>query len=259
MLTSFRSAVMAGLQSIADDDNNLTVAEAPLSLWMRSDGDDKGKNKDSSNDTKQAVRLCRGGQALNPSRLRENDRNPSYPIHFTLECPEGDPEIDLTVYGTPTGLADDKIMTKTKTKGRPPKGGRLTHAPISSLTLFGQFQKELPLKHREDGIYHAYVFAQITRVGVTMLAVFAKDGHEMHDLDSTSVDLVIRDGQLMDSWKKHDDVELDLVRLGQVARPELSLQPAISTHEKNTTSQKRFAPEDVGPGRKRPRRPSMIL
>jgi len=257
MLTSYRSAVMAGLQCIADDDNNLTVADAPLSLWMRSDSDDKRNDKDSSNDAKQAVRLCRGGQALNPSRLRENDRNPSHPIHFTLECPNGDPEIDLSVYGTPTGLADDKIMTKTK--GRPPKGGRLAHAPIGSLTLFGQFQKELPLKHREDGTYHAYVFAQITRVGVTMLAVFAKDGHEMQDLDITSVDLVVRDGQLMDPWRKHEDVELDLVSLGQVARPELSLQPAISAYEKNTTSQKRFASEDVGSGRKRARRASMIL
>lgn len=230
--------------------NHVNVTEAPLSLWMRSDADKRNENDD-SNDTKQAVRLCRKGQSLNPSRLCKNDRNPSLPIHFTLECSEGTPEIDLTVYGTPIGL-DDKAIT-TNPKGRPPKGA-LTHAPIASLTLFGQFQEELHLQHREDGTYHAYVFAQITRVDVTMLAVFAEDGHEMKELESQSVDIVMRDGQLVDSWKEHDGKGLDLVRLGQVARPELSLQPAISIDGQTATSKKRSARCDQGAGRGTDRR-----
>jgi hypothetical protein len=218
---------------------------------MRSDLDekenDKDKDKDTSNETKQAVRLCRQRQTLNPSRLRKNDRNPSHAIHFTLACSQGKPEIDLSVYGTPTGISDDEIMTKTK--GRRPKGEPLTYAPIDKLTLFGDFREELPLQHREDGIYHVYVFAQITRVDVTMIAVFAADGHDMSDLERKSVDLVVKDGRLVDD--KHDGVPLHLVRLGQVARPELSLQPAIAINGNTSTPQKRPARGAHGAGRKK--------
>lgn len=231
----------AGLECIAEDPANVAVGAAPMSLWMRSDPDDKDKldDRDISGDLVQAVRLCRRGQSLNPLNVKKGDRNPSHAIHFTLTDPDGEPEIDLSIYGTPTGVSDEEVaLPPPKSKGRPPKFGRLTHAPISKLTLFGKFKEKLPVtSNREDGVYHAYVFTQITRVDATVFAVFADDGHEMQEFEMKSVDTVVQNDRIVEDMKEHGGKSVKVIRLGQVAREELSFQAVDDVEEGSTTSE----------------------
>lgn len=226
-----RTYVQWGLACMADDSNNLFVDEAPMSLWMRSDRDtseediggyEKDGGQDESERQQEAVRICRQGQALSPKKVGRFDRNPSHAIHFELSCKLGRPEIDLSVFGTPPGLADEDVTVR---RGDSEGGGKahecLVFSQPDKLTRFGDFCEELPMQsERADGIYHAYVFSRITRIGVTLFAVFAKDGHKIPTLENQSINSVLQDGSLFSSWRSHGGVGLDVVRLGQVARPE---------------------------------------
>lgn len=259
-LTWCRTAVQAGLICIADDWNMLSVSAAPVSLWLRSDPER------SSDGSVEAVRLCRKGQILEPETVGDGDRNPSYAIHFDLWCPEGGrPEIDLSVFGTPPGVADDEVIVRRGPQGRGRKSHeQLVFAQADHLSGYGEFRAELTVRaDRADRIYHAYVFAKITRVSVTLFAIYADDGHEMVNLEGRSIGVVVHDGFLSDEWKMHDGVALHLLRLGQVARPELLADLAKAQRDRSRSGNKhsstdgsetRTAPQSVGQ-----RRPSKKL
>jgi len=216
--------VLAGLKRVADDWNALSVDEAPVSLWMRSDPED------ASDDTTEAVRICRKGQELNPKRVIEGDRNPSHAIHFSLSCPDGGlPEVDLSVFGTPSGVSDDGVVSR---KGPQDSGKEsqecLVFANPNHLVRFGEFRQELTMRdERSDGIYHAYIFVKITRISATLFVVFADDGHEITTLEERSIDLVLENSVLLEDWRKHGGAKVHLMRLGQVARPEFLTEPPV--------------------------------
>jgi hypothetical protein len=245
--------VQWGLACMADDSNKMSVDAAPMSLWMRSDRDSSGEDnegnekdggQDESERQQEAVRICRQGQALNPKKVGRFDRNPSHAVHFELSCEFGRPEIDLSVFGTPPEFADEDVIVR---RGNSEGGGKAHECFVFSrpdkLTRFGDFREELPMQsERADGIYHAYVFSRITRIGVTLFAVFANDGHEMPTLENQSINLVLRDVSLLSNWKSHDGVSLDVVRLGQVARPEFlagsaGREPVPHSHGRSVGSQ----------------------
>ncbi|KAK4903715.1 hypothetical protein LTR49_026695 [Elasticomyces elasticus] len=177
------TAVLGGLQRIADDWGTITLHEAPMSLWLRSDPDDGSKDP-------QAVRFCRQRQELNPTSH------------------EGRPEIDLSVFGTPTSLSDEDVIEHSDGTSRKKKRSglqeRLVFAPIARLTRFGDFSHEIPIESPvPDTIYHVYVFAMVTRIGMNLFAVFAKDGHKISGLEERSYATVIENGMLLERWKVH--------------------------------------------------------
>jgi hypothetical protein len=248
---------MSGLACIADDWKELSVDAAPMSLWLRSDRDtaeveddeDDDENGDEGDGGQQeAVRICRKGQALNPKVVGRFDRNPSYAIHYELCCKRGQPEIDLSVFGTPTELSDkDVIVRKGKSGGRKKPHECLVFSQPAKLTRFGEFREELPMQsERADGMYHAYVFSKITKVGITLFAVFAEDGHKMPTLETQSIDAVLQEISLSSNWSSHDGVTLKVVRLGQVARPEFlvgkpGVESAPQPYRRSLGSQERSA------------------
>ncbi|KAK5724149.1 hypothetical protein LTS12_027515 [Elasticomyces elasticus] len=213
------TAVLGGLQRIADDWGTITLHEAPMSLWLRSDPDDGSKDP-------QAVRFCRHGQELNPTSQEGGDRNPSHAMHFELSCSaQGRPEIDLSVFGTPTSLSDEDVIEHSDGTSRKKKRSglqeRLVFALIARLTRFGDFSHEILIESPvPDTIYHVYVFAMVTRIGMNLFAVFAKDGHKISGLEERSYATVIENGMLLERWKVHRGVEVLMTRLGQIARPE---------------------------------------
>lgn len=252
-LTLYRTYVQWGLACMADDANKLSVDAAPMSLWMRSDRDTLEEDNESdeheegqaeSEAQQEAVRICRQGQALNPKTVGKSDRNPSHAIHFELSCKLGRPEIDLSVFGTPPELADEDVIVR---RGNTDGGGKARECLVFSrpdkLTRFGDFCEELPMQNeRADGIYHVYVFSRITRIGITLLAVFAEDGQKMPLLENQSIDLVLQDVSLSSNWKSHNGVRLNVVRLGQVARPEFLVgnsdgDSVMQSHGKSVGSQ----------------------
>jgi hypothetical protein len=231
-LTLYRTYVQWGLACMADDSKILSVDAAPLSLWMRSDPDASGDDSNGSDEREEsqedgesqqeAVRICRQGQALDPKTVSESDRNPSHAIHFDLSCKLGRPEIDLSVFGTPLTLTDEEVIVR---RGNSDEGDDsdecLVFSQPEKLTRFGDFREELPMQtERADGIYHVYVFSRITRIGITLFAVFAEDGHEIPLLETQSINLVLQDVSLSSAWESHNGVRMKVVRLGQVARPE---------------------------------------
>lgn len=237
---------------MADDLDKLSVDAAPMSLWMRSDPDaseednedieddedDEGRAR--SEEQQEAVRICRQGQTLDPKTVGRFDRNPSHAIHYELCCKLGRPEIDLSVFGTPPSLADeDVIVRKGRSDGKRKSHECLVFSKPAKLTRFGDFREELPMQNdRADGIYHVYVFSRITRIGITLFAVFAEDGHEIPTLEDLSINSVLEGLSLLSDWKSHDGARLDVMRLGQVARPEflVGISDGQSTLQSNSGS-----------------------
>lgn len=230
-LTLYRTYVQWGLACMADDSRILSVDAAPLSLWMRSDPDGSGddnasnereKSQEDSEAQQEAVRICRQGQALDPKTASESDRNPSHAIHFELSCKLGRPEIDLSVFGTPSALTDeDVIMRRGISDEEDSSTECLVFSQPDKLTRFGDFCEELPMQsERADGVYHVYVFSRITRIAITLFAVFAEDGHKIQSLENQSINLVLQDVSLSSAWESHNGVRMNVVWLGQVARPE---------------------------------------
>jgi hypothetical protein len=59
---------------------------------------------------------------------------------------------------------------------------------------------------------------------------FTKDGRVVKQLQNTPFDKVFQDGELTAKWRRYQNVDLDVVRLKQVARPEsVFLQPRESS------------------------------
>ena len=266
-LTLYRTYVQWGLACIADDPKLLSVDTAPLSLWMRNDPDASGddnasdereESQDDGDTQQEAVRICRQGQALDPKTASESDRNPSHAIHFELSCKHGRPEIDLSVFGTPPTLNDEDVIVR---RGNSDEGDDshecLVFSQPDKLTRFGDFCEELPMQNeRADGIYHVYVFSRITRVGITLFAVFAEDGHKIPLLETQSINLVLQDVSLSSAWKSHNGVRMSVVWLGQVARPEFLAGDSggdsmLQSHDKNTGSQEGSASKPKRNKRKR--------
>jgi hypothetical protein len=70
----------------------------------------------------------------------------------------------------------------------------------------------------------------VSRLSAAFYAIFAKDGRVVKQLQNTPFDKVFQDGELTAKWRRYRNVDLDVVRLKQVARPEsLFVQPRESS------------------------------
>lgn len=214
MSNTDRTAVLAGLQYIAESPEILHVTCAPLSFWLRND------TATHNGRATRAVRVCRKGQELNVrsgSDYGANDRNPSLPVCFGLDKDDdgygdGPFELDLSVFGTPPKVKDEDILTQYRdvTNGRPDKD--FVYARIKDLVPYGTFKTDVPLKDLPpDGRCYVYVFYKLTAVEITLFAVFAANGREVKALESKTLTDV-------ENFKKHAAADLKVIRLGQVAR-----------------------------------------
>lgn len=213
------TAVLTGLQYIAENPDFLHVTCAPLSFWLRRDadtGDDLSKR---------AIRVCRKNQRLNVqpgSDYRVNDRDASRPVHLELDkYGHGPFELDLSVLGTPSKVRDEDILTQY-TRGRLEEG--FVYAKIEDLVRYGDFKTDVLLKDLPaDGICHVYVFSKLTAVELTLFAAFAANGREMKELGSLGlIDI--------DGLKTHAAADVEVIRLGQVARLS-TYQKEVRLHE----------------------------
>lgn len=162
----------------------------------------------------------------------------------------------------PSALSDDDVdvvVRKGETGGLGKSRECLVFSKADMLTRFGTFREELELQSkRADGTYHAYVFSRITRVGVTLFAVFADDGHKVPALENKSINRVLQDVSLSSDWSIHG-VRVNVIRLGQVARPDLlvgSPKPGaiLGSADKPIDSVKRSASKATQDGNRGERR-----
>lgn len=170
-----RTAVLAGLQYIAENPEILHVTCSPLSFWMRSDSD-SGRNRED-----RAIRVCRKGQVLNPQSKSDyeiNDRNPSGAIRFELSDYGNDfPYLDLSVFGTPSQESDGELIDEIDSEEC------FVYGRMKNLVLYGTCEKPLQLSCLpETGKCHVYVYSKATAVDITFHAVFAADIRRMAQL-----------------------------------------------------------------------------
>jgi hypothetical protein len=100
------------------------------------------------------------------------------------------------------------------------------------VTEFGRFEQRLPHSTVMFGkrVCHVYLYVEVSRLSAEFYAIFAKDGRVVKQLQNTPFDKVFQDGELTAKWRRYRNVDLDVVRLKQVARPEsLFVQPRESS------------------------------
>ena len=100
------------------------------------------------------------------------------------------------------------------------------------MTEFGRFEQQLPRSTTVSGrkLCHRYLYVEVSRLSVAFYAIFANDGRAIKQLQNTLFDIAFRDGELTAKWRRYQNVDLDVVRLKQVARPEsVFLQPRESS------------------------------
>jgi hypothetical protein len=209
------------MQRIANNPNLITHGKTPVSLWMRSDPDDEAINID------MMIRVCTRGKDLQDDDGVQDNRSSSRPLHFTLEASQGDiPTFDLSIFGTPNGVSDDKI-----TIGKNDEEFHYTHR--RNLKLFGKHQFDLaaslPLRNSgsrvkkriskatKGKIYHVYVYMVMSTMAVQFYVVHAVDGHEMPDLAETDVRRALKDGKLVEGWRRHRNIDMNVILWKQAA------------------------------------------
>jgi hypothetical protein len=210
--------VLAGLACIADRPDILSVEEVPVSLWLRSDPDERANGED--RDT--VVRICTQGQDKNDTVNLRDRASASHPIHFELSVTDDEPpSLDLSVFGTPTGVSDEEIVQGWDVEN-------FAYTKVDKVTEYGRFEQQLPRTTVKSGrkVCHVYLYVQVSRLSVELYAIFAHDGRAVKPLEKTLLGGALEDGKLTTKWRKYQNVDMGMVRLKQVARPEsLSTNP----------------------------------
>lgn len=219
------TAVLAGLVRIADNPDIMSVTEAPVSLWMRSDPDDAEEEESLTT----VVRICTRGSGLDGGKVRDRFSS-SHPIHIELVPSNGDPvSLDLSIFGTPEGVPDDEIVVGWN-------ADQFAYTSTERVTEFGRYQRQLSSSFASDGesVFHVYIYTELFKLSVQLYAVFAGDGREITALSRTPIEEAIYGGRISKKWRTYKGVDLDVVRLRQVARPEaLSTKPRHSLSPSN--------------------------
>lgn len=227
------TAVLEGLMRIADEPDILSVKEVPVSLWMRSDPDEHPDGN--ASDT--VVRICTQGRDINDKNSVRDRVSASHPVHLEL-CATDDeaPSLDLSVFGTPAGVSDDDIVQGWNAEN-------FAYTQVDKVTEFGRFERQLPRSTVKPGksVCHVYLYMEVARLSVAFYAIFAKDGRAVKPLEKVPFDKVLQDGELTTKWKKYQNIELNMVRLKQVARPE-----TLSTRSPQHSSSKDLPLSDSG-------------
>lgn len=219
------TAVLAGLMRIADEPKILSVKEVPVSLWLRSDPDETTDDQDWNS----VVRICTQGQDMRDTDSVRDRASASHPIHIELLSAKGEaPLLDLSIFGTPAGVSDEQIIQGWN-------DDEFAYTSVDKVTEFGRFEHQLPASFVSDGraAFHVYVYAKVARLSVELYAVSAPDGHKITSLEKTPFEEAFPNpevvARLANRLANHGGVDLDVVRLKQVARPEsLSAQPRNS-------------------------------
>jgi hypothetical protein len=218
----YSTAVLAGLMCIADKPEILAVDEVPVSLWLRSDPDESTDAEEP--DT--VVRICTQGQDMNGTANVRDRVSASHPIHFELSAVDDEPpSLDLSVFGTPAGVSDEAVIQGWNAEN-------FAYTDVDKVTEFGRFEQQLPRSTVKSGkrVCHVYLYVEVSRLSAAFYAIFAKDGRAVKQLQNTPFDKVFQDGELTAKWRRYQNIDLDVVRLKQVARPEsLFLQPRESS------------------------------
>lgn len=206
------TSVLAGLACIADKPEILSVEEVPVSLWLRSDPDESANGED--RDT--VVRICTQGQDKNDTASLRDRVSASHPIHFEL-CVNDDepPSLDLSVFGTPAEVSDEDIIQGWNAEN-------FVYTKVDKVTEFGRFEQQLPRStvKASKRVCHVYLYVEVSRLSVELYAIFAHDGRAVKPLEKTPFDRALQNGKLTTKWKKYQGVDLGMVQLKQVARPE---------------------------------------
>lgn len=188
----------------------------PQSFWMRSDLDQKDLMKwPDFKDRMTVVQVFEKGASLDPKSSKAL-RHPMHPIYYDLEVLEdGPPSLDLSIYGTPVGKADNDVAPQCTHE-------KFRFTTTDKVALFGSYQEELQL----DGIVkrcHVYVFFEFKRTSLILHAIYAADGHRIPELQTKSHTEVIKNGTILPKWEKHNGKLMRVLRMGQVARIEAEL------------------------------------
>ena len=210
------TAVLEGLMRIADNPSILSAKEVPVSLWLRSDPDE---SRDQDNHGT-VVRICTQGQSM---KDKTKDRiSASHPVHFELSVDDDEPPLlDLSVFGTPTNASDDDIIVGWNKEN-------FAYTDVGKVTEFGRFEQRLPRSTIAAGkrTCHVYLYVEVSRLSVEFYAIFAHDGRAIKPLEKVPLIEALEGWELSTKWKKYQTVDLGVVRLRQVARPEtLSANP----------------------------------
>jgi hypothetical protein len=216
------TAVLAGLMCIADKPEILAVDEVPVSLWLRSDPDESTDIEERNT----VVRICTQGQDTNDTANVRDRVSASHPIHFELSATDGEPpSLDLSVFGTPAGVSDEAIIQGWNIEN-------FAYTDVDKVTEFGRFEQQLPRSTIVSGrkVCHVYLYVGLSRLSAAFYAIFANDGRAIKQLQNTPFDKAFQDGELTTKWRKYQNVDLSVVRLKQVARPEsLCVSPRASS------------------------------
>jgi hypothetical protein len=216
------TAVLAGLMCIADKPEILAVDEVPVSLWLRSDPDESTDEEERNT----VVRICTQGQDTDDTANVRDRVSASHPINFELSATGGEPpSLDLSVFGTPAGVSDEAIIQGWNAEN-------FAYTEVDKVTEFGRFKQQLPHSTVVSGrkVCHVYLYVEVSRLSAAFYAIFAKDGRVVKQLQNTPFDKVFQDGELTAKWRRYQNVDLDVVRLKQAARPEsLFVQPRESS------------------------------
>lgn len=197
---------------ISDEPDILSVREAPISLWLRSDPDEAANEKD----RKTVVRICTQGKTAKDTLSVRDRASASHPIHYELSAAGDEPLLlDLSVFGTPVGVSDEDIIVGWNAE-------KFAYTGIDKVSEFGRFEQQMPQLTAVNGrkVCHVYLYVEVTRLSVKLHAVFARDGHEVKHLEKTPFENAFQDGEISEKLRKHKGIDLEIVRLKQVARPE---------------------------------------
>lgn len=239
------TAVLEGLMRIADKPSILSVKEVPVSLWLRSDPDESTDEDNCGT----VVRICAQGQDINDTANTRDRDSASHPVHLELSTADDEPPLlDLSIFGTPTDVSDEDIIQGWNTEN-------FAYADIGKVTEFGRFEQQLPRSTAISGgkKCHVYLYVEVSRLSVELYAIFAHDGRAIKPLEKIPFDRALQNGELTTRWKKYQSVNLGVVRLRQVARPESLFtnhrEPsAPESHHPETTSRG----ESLGSGSQQP-------
>jgi hypothetical protein len=231
---------------ISDEPDILSVEEVPMSLWLRSDPDEATNGMD----CRTVVRICTQGKTTK-DRFSVRDRaSTSHPIHYELSAAEDEPlSFDLSVFGTPVGVSDEDIIMGWNAE-------KFAYTDVDKVSEFGRFEQQMPQLTAVNGrkICHVYLYVEISRLSVKLHAVFASDGHEVKHLEKTPFENAFQNGGIIERLRKHKGIDLETVRLKQVARPEsLAVdrpEPTISGSQPPGDSDSDSSPPITSPAEK---------
>ncbi|KAF2158397.1 hypothetical protein M409DRAFT_61689 [Zasmidium cellare ATCC 36951] len=243
------TAVMKGLRTIADDPSILDVDVAPLSVWLRSEPDDSHGGAESN--AVRVIRVVKKGQSLSgkdttrrkarrttrkakATRLATDSsksitprRDARYPVEFDLKFlgagddPDPRLEIDLSVYGTRADLSEEETRQGTD-------DDLFDYTTSDMVVPFGDLRRTLPL-HKDS---YVYVFVRMKMFATKFEVVYAEDGHQLPKLGTTPFSEVVRNDTLSADWRARHGVNLKLMQVGQITRPET----LVAAHARETVT-----------------------